>query len=137
MNVQNHIDGRQVPARSGATLENWEPATGSPAGTLPDSKAEDVADAVQAAQRAFPSWASTPAPERARTLHRLADALRSRAAELAHAESTDTGKPLSLAAAMDIPRAVANFDFFADAASQFSSEAHPTEGRALNYSGIL
>jgi aminomuconate-semialdehyde/2-hydroxymuconate-6-semialdehyde dehydrogenase len=133
VHVQNHIDGRQVPAASGATLENWEPATGNVHGSLPDSDASDVAAAVQAAQRAFPSWAATAAPERARVLHRLAEGLRTRASELAHAESADTGKPLSLAAAMDIPRAVANFDFFADAASQFSSEAHAMEGRALNY----
>jgi len=131
--VQNHIDGRQVPARSGATLDNWEPATGAASGTLPDSDAADVAAAVQAAERAFPAWASTPAADRSRALHRLAEALRARAPELAHAESTDTGKPLSLATTLDIPRAVANFDFFADAASQFASEAHPMEGRALNY----
>jgi aminomuconate-semialdehyde/2-hydroxymuconate-6-semialdehyde dehydrogenase len=131
--VQNHIDGRQVPARSGARLDNWEPATGAVSGTLPDSDASDVAAAVQAAERAFPAWACTPASERSRALHRLADALRARAADLAHAESVDTGKPLSLATSMDIPRAVSNFDFFADAASQFASEAHPMEGRALNY----
>jgi aminomuconate-semialdehyde/2-hydroxymuconate-6-semialdehyde dehydrogenase len=131
--VLNHIDGRQVEAHSGATLENTEPATGSPSGTLPDSDATDVAEAVAAAQRAFPGWSSTPAPERSRMLHLLADALRARASELVHAESVDTGKPLSLAASLDIPRAVANFDFFADAASQFSSEANAMEGRALNY----
>jgi aminomuconate-semialdehyde/2-hydroxymuconate-6-semialdehyde dehydrogenase len=131
--VLNHIDGRQVEARSGATLENWEPATGAVSGTLPDSDATDVAAAVEAAQRAFPGWSSTPAPERSRALHRLADALRARAPELGRAESVDTGKPLSLAATLDIPRAVANFDFFADAASQFSTEANAMEGRALNY----
>jgi len=131
--VQNHIEGRQVPARSGATLDNTEPATGAVCGTFPDSDAADVAAAVQAAEQAFPGWAATPAPERSRTLHRLAEALRARLPELAHAESADTGKPLSLATSMDIPRAVANFDFFADAASQFASEAHPMEGRALNY----
>jgi aminomuconate-semialdehyde/2-hydroxymuconate-6-semialdehyde dehydrogenase len=133
VNVQNHIDGRQVPARAGATLENWEPATGGVSGTLPDSDVADVARAVDAAQRAFPAWSSTPAPERSRMLHRLAEALRAREKELVHAESVDSGKPLALAASMDIPRAVANFDFFANAASQFSSEAHPMEGRALNY----
>jgi len=131
--VRNHIDGRQVDAHSGATLENWEPATGAQSGTLPDSDARDVAAAVEAAQRAFPAWSSTPAPERSRALHQLADALRAHASELVHAESVDTGKPLSLAASLDIPRAVANFDFFADAASQFSSEANAMEGRALNY----
>ena len=131
--VRNHIDGRQVDAHSGATLENWEPATGAQSGTLPDSDARDVAAAVEAAQRAFPAWSSTPAPERSRALHQLAEALRAHASELVHAESVDTGKPLSLAASLDIPRAVANFDFFADAASQFSSEANAMEGRALNY----
>ncbi len=130
--VQNHIDGRQVPARSGATLANWEPATGAVSGTLPDSDATDVAAAVQAAERAFPAWAATPAAERSRALHRLADALRARAPELAHAESVDTGKPLSLATPGH-PAGRSNFDFFADAASQFASEAHPMDGRALNY----
>jgi len=131
--VQNHIDGRQVPARTGATLENWEPATGALSGSLPDSDAADVAAAVEAAARAFPAWSATPASERSRLLRRLADALRARLSDLARAESVDTGKPLSLATALDIPRAVANFEFFADAATQFASEAHPTDGRALNY----
>jgi aminomuconate-semialdehyde/2-hydroxymuconate-6-semialdehyde dehydrogenase len=131
--VQNHIDGRQVEARSGARLDSWEPATGAVAGSLPDSDAGDVAAAVEAAQRAFPAWSTTPAAERARLLRRVADGLRRHLPELARAESMDTGKPLSLATAMDIPRAVANFDFFADAATQFATEAHPMEGRALNY----
>src|SRR5207244_6047632 len=34
---------------------------------------------------------------------------------------------------VDVPRAVQNFDFFADAVTQFSSEAHPTDEEALNY----
>jgi aminomuconate-semialdehyde/2-hydroxymuconate-6-semialdehyde dehydrogenase len=131
--VQNHIDGRQVPAVSAATLDNWEPGTGAVSGSLPDSEGADVTLAVEAAQRAFPGWSSTPSSERARTLHRLAEALRAHTSELVHAESVDTGKPLGLAASLDIPRAVANIDFFADAASQFSSESHPMEGRALNY----
>ncbi|HXX31720.1 MAG TPA: aldehyde dehydrogenase [Myxococcaceae bacterium] len=131
--VQNHIGGRQVPARSGATLENWEPAAGALSGSLPDSDAADVAAAVDAAARAFPAWSATPTSERSRLLRKLAETLRARAAELARAESVDTGKPLALAASLDIPRAVANLEFFADAVTQFSSEAHPTDGRALNY----
>ena len=60
--VLNVIGGREVPARSGATLPNWEPATGGPLGTLPDSDATDVADAVEAARRAFPSLERHPGP---------------------------------------------------------------------------
>src|SRR5207302_1341148 len=40
---------------------------------------------------------------------------------------------LQVARSTDIPRAVHNFDFFADAATQFASEAHPTDETALNY----
>ena len=47
---------------------------------------------------------------------------------LALAEATDNGKPLSLATAIDIPRASSNFRFFGNAITQFSSEAHESVG---------
>ena len=131
--VLNVIGGREVPARSGATLPNWEPATGDPLGTLPDSEAADVAEAVEAARRAFPAWSATPAPVRSRLLRKVADGFRQALPELARAESVDSGKPLSVATEVDIPRAILNFEFFADAATQVSSECHPMEGHALNY----
>lgn len=130
--VLNVIDGHEVPARSGATLSNWEPATGQVLGTLPDSDAADVAQAVDAARRAFPAWSQTPASVRGRLLRRVADGIRQALPELARAESIDTGKPLAIATEVDIARAILNFEFFADAATQFSSECHPTES-ALNY----
>ncbi|HEY1417309.1 MAG TPA: aldehyde dehydrogenase family protein, partial [Myxococcaceae bacterium] len=131
--VLNVIDGREVPARSGATLPNWEPATGGPLGTLPDSDATDVAEAVEAARGAFEDWSATPAPVRSRLLRKVADGLRQALPELARAESVDSGKPLAVATDVDIPRAILNFEFFADAATQLSSECHPTDGHALNY----
>ena len=102
--VLNVIGGREVPARSGATLPNWEPATGAPLGTFPDSDAADVAEAVEAARRAFPAWSATPAPVRSRLLRKVADGLRQALPELARAESVDRGKPLSVATEVDIPR---------------------------------
>jgi len=48
--------------------------------------------------------------------------------ELATAEAKDNGKPLSLALAVDIPRASSNFRFFANAITQFASEAHESVG---------
>ncbi|HTS83071.1 MAG TPA: aldehyde dehydrogenase [Myxococcaceae bacterium] len=130
--VLNVIDGREVPARSGATLPNWEPATGGALGTLPDSDASDVALAVEAAARAFPAWRATPAAVRSRLLRKVADGLRAALPELARAESVDSGKPIAVATEVDIPRAILNFEFFADATTQFSSECHPMEGHALN-----
>lgn len=131
--VLNFIDGSQVPANSGRWLANVDPATGKVYGRLPDSDATDVEAAVAAASRALPNWSATPAASRARRLRDLARLIERDAAALALAESVDTGKPLALAAAMDIPRAASNLEFFADAASQFSSECHSMGGLALNY----
>ena len=47
-------------------------------------------------------------------MHKIADGIEARVDELAEYESRDTGKPLSLAWSVDIPRAVSNFRFFAD-----------------------
>src|SRR5205823_13359742 len=85
------------------------------------------------ALRAFPAWAATPAAERSKLLRRLARLIERDLEKLARAESIDSGKPVSAAQTIDIPRAVQNFDFFADAVTQFSSEAHPTDEVALNY----
>lgn len=126
------IDGRFVPAAHGGSLEVFEPATGAVYATLTDGDGADVDAAVQAAARAFPAWSATPAEERARLLHAIADAVSARADEFAEAESRDTGKPIALARNMDVRRGIANCRFFAAAAVQFASEAHVSE-LAVNY----
>lgn len=125
--VRNYIEGRFVDAASGATLENIEPATGAPLGTLPQSGTCDIDSAVAAAERAFPAWSAAPASERSRVLHRIADLIERDLEPLARAESIDTGKPIRLARTMDIPRAASNFRFFAGAALHTSSEMHRTD----------
>ena len=126
------IDGRFGPAAHGGSLEVFEPATGAVYATLADGDGADVDAAVQAAARAFPAWSATPAEERARLLHAIADAVSARADEFAEAESRDTGKPIALARNMDVKRGIANCRFFAAAAVQFASEAHVSE-LAVNY----
>ncbi|WP_141588317.1 aldehyde dehydrogenase [Myxococcus sp. AB056] len=131
--VLNYIGGELLPARGGGWLDKPEPATAETYAHVPDSDASDVQHAVEAAARAFPAWAATPATERSRMLRRIADGIRSRLDAFARAESIDTGKPLSVASTVDIPRSILNFEFFADAVTQFSSEAHQTDDVALNY----
>jgi aminomuconate-semialdehyde/2-hydroxymuconate-6-semialdehyde dehydrogenase len=133
MDVLNYIDGVFHPAVSGRWLDNHEPATGQVYGRVPDSDAADVERAVGAAARAFPAWAATPAATRSRLLRNLARLIERDLERLARAESVDTGKPLGLARTVDIPRAAQNFEFFADAITQFSTECHPMEDVALNY----
>ena len=131
--LANLIDGRLQAPLGGCWLDVFEPATGAVFAQCPDSGAADVDAAANAAQQAAPAWAATPAETRARLLHRLADLVEARLDEFAVLESRDSGKPVSLAKRLDIPRAVANLRFFASAIMGWESESHAMEGGAINY----
>ena len=66
-------------------------------------------------RKRFAEWSKTPAAERSRILLRIADLIERDLEKFARAESIDTGKPISLARTLDIPRAASNFRFFATA----------------------
>ncbi|HEX8679778.1 MAG TPA: aldehyde dehydrogenase family protein, partial [Chthoniobacterales bacterium] len=131
--IDNYIDGQVVAPRAGKYLDNIEPATGKPYSLVADSDSSDVEAAVAAAEKAFASWSHTPAAERSRILLRIADLIERDLEKFARAESIDTGKPLSLARSLDIPRAASNFRFFATAILHTENEAHVTDGLAFNY----
>src|SRR5213596_2911726 len=131
--IKNFIDGQFVEAVSGRYLDNIEPATGKPYSQVADSDARDVDLAVTAAEKAFCDWSKKPAADRSRFLLRIADLIERDLEKFARAESVDTGKPISLARALDIPRAIANFRFFATAILHTESEAHITDNVAFNY----
>jgi aminomuconate-semialdehyde/2-hydroxymuconate-6-semialdehyde dehydrogenase len=133
LQLANLINGRLQPPLDGRYLDVFEPATGQVLARCPDSTSADVDAAVTAARRAAAGWAATPAEERARLLNRLADLVEQDLEALARLESRDAGKTVKLARALDIPRAVANLRFFAAAITQWPSEAHPMEDRAINY----
>ncbi len=90
----NCIGGRWVPARSGRTFTNANPATGEALGLYPASGPEDVNDAVEAARGAYKSWRLTPAPKRAEILYRAGEIIRARKEELARAMTREMGKIL-------------------------------------------
>lgn len=131
--LTNFIDGRHTPPISGAYLDVLEPATGGPFARVPDSNAEDVHAAVDAASRAFAAWSARPAAERSEIMLRIADGVESHLEDLATAESRDTGKPLSLAQSVDIPRAAANFRFFATAILHSENAFHDMGRDCFNY----
>ena len=131
--ILNFIDGQFVEPVGGKFLDNIEPATGKPYSQVADSDARDVDLAVAAAEKAFPDWSRTPAADRSSLLLRIADLIERDLEKFARAESIDTGKPLSLARGLDIPRAASNFRFFATAILHTENEAHVTDGIAFNY----
>ena len=131
--IQNFIGGEFVEPQSGRFLDNIEPATGKPYSQVADSGKEDVDLAVGTDEAALVDWSKKPAAERSKILLRIADLIERDLEKLSRAESIDTGKPLSLARSLDIPRAASNFRFFATAILHTESEAHITDGVAFNY----
>lgn len=131
--ILNFINGEFVAPAKGFYMDNICPATGEKYCDIAASGEEDVELAVAAAKGAFPLWSGMSIKERSQILSRLADEIALHAEELAQAECIDNGKPLSLAKAMDIPRAEDNIRFFAHAIEHWSSEAHVNGSRTINY----
>lgn len=133
MRIQNYINGKFVDPINNTWIDNFEPAIGEIYGEIPDSSAEDIARAVDAAEGAFDRWRNLSLNARHDYLMDISRMIDARSGELAIAESRDNGKPVSLATNVDIPRASSNFKFFASAAVQFASESHAMAGHAINY----
>jgi 1-pyrroline dehydrogenase len=111
---RNYIGGAFVPARSGATDDIVDPASGDVLGTAPASDAADVDDAVQAAAGAFEAWAAKTPRERSEVLHKLADAVAGDIERLSEIESRNVGKPVSIME-FEMDLTVDNWRFFASA----------------------
>src|SRR5438093_4741278 len=109
LQIRNFINGEFVEPITGRYLDNIEPATGKPYSQVADSDARDVDLAVAAAEKAFCDWSKKPASERSHFLLRIADLVERDVEKFARAESIDTGKPISLARTLDIPRSIAHF----------------------------
>jgi aminomuconate-semialdehyde/2-hydroxymuconate-6-semialdehyde dehydrogenase len=131
--IQNFINGSYCDPAKGNYIDNYEPATGLVYCQIPDSTEEDIAQAVASAEKAFPIWSTMSGEERGAILMRISLGIEKRMDEFVAAESRDNGKPLSLAAHVDIPRAVSNFHFFATACEHVSSESHLMEGVGVNF----
>ncbi|AVI51294.1 2-hydroxymuconic semialdehyde dehydrogenase [Pukyongia salina] len=126
--ITNYINGEYCEPLSGMWIDNYNPSVGEVYGKIANSNEADVKKAYKAAKAAFPQWSNTTIEERSRILLRIASLIEENLDKLAHAEAEDNGKPLSLAKAVDIPRASSNFRFFGNAITQFSSEAHESVG---------
>jgi len=131
--LENYIDGAWVAPADGRYVNDYAPGTGALIARIPRSSQADVDAAVAAAKRALGGpWGSFTVSERADLLDEVAEAIEDRMPELIELESIDTGKPVKTAGSIDIPRAVANFRFFAGAVRHAGSESYAMPG-ALNY----
>ena len=131
--LQNFIGGKFIDPFSKKYIDNINPATGALSGLIPDSNKEDIASAVQSATSAFEKWSTTPVDQRFTILNKIADIIEENLQLLAESETNDNGKPLWLSLKVDIPRASANFRFFATGIMHFATESHAMENAAINY----
>jgi aminomuconate-semialdehyde/2-hydroxymuconate-6-semialdehyde dehydrogenase len=106
------IGGRRTG--SAATFTDLSPIDERPIAEVARGGADEVDAAVGAARSAFPGWAATPPAERAAVLHAIADGIEKRVPELARTETLDNGGLLRSHRDSVMPRAAANFRFFAD-----------------------
>lgn len=106
------VDGRWVDAEGERTFAVYNPASGQLIARVADASAADARAAVDAARRAFASWAKTPAIARGRVLRGAARLMRERKDELARQLTMEMGKPLAEARG-EIEYAAAFLDWFA------------------------
>ena len=121
--LNNFINGKSVPAQSGAVSEIINPASGQAYMTAPVSGAADVDAAMSAAAAAFPEWRDSTPAERQRALLKIADALEAKQDELIAVESENTGKPLAITKSEEIPPLLDQIRFFAGAARQLEGKS--------------
>lgn len=134
--LRNFVAGRFEPA--GRTFAKVSPVTGEQVFEVAEADRSTVDAAVAAARAALRGpWGKLGERERAAVLRRIADELDRRFDDLVTAEVADTGKPMSQARTLDVPRGAANFRAFADIVAAAPTESFttvtPSGGRALNY----
>jgi aminomuconate-semialdehyde/2-hydroxymuconate-6-semialdehyde dehydrogenase len=134
--ILNFINGEHAAAAK--TFDKRSPLTGQVIAQVHEASKSDVDAAVAAARAALKGpWGRMTVTERVDRLYAVADGISRRFDEFLAAECEDTGKPMSLARHIDIPRGAANFKIFADVVknvpTEFFEMATPDGRGAINY----
>ena len=136
--IPNFIGGEFVQAASGKTFEKRSPLDNRVLAMVSEAGRAEVDAAVSAARAALHGpWGSMTMAQRVDMLYAVANEIDRRFDDFLQAECADTGKPMSLARHIDIPRGAANFKIFADVVknvpTEFFEMATPDGRGALNY----
>jgi acyl-CoA reductase-like NAD-dependent aldehyde dehydrogenase len=127
-----YIDGRWRDAEGDGVFDVVDPATRKMIERVPDASAADVRSAVDAADRAFPAWAATPAKERGRILARIQARLESETEAIARLIVLENGKPFE-EAKKEVAFALGYFGWFGEEARRLAGEwvPSPVPGKRL------
>jgi acyl-CoA reductase-like NAD-dependent aldehyde dehydrogenase len=120
---KQYIDGEWVDASNGNTWDVVNPATEEPIAAVPFGDRTDCHRALEAAERAFPSWSKATAYERGTYLRQIADLIRARLAPLAEVTVKESGKPMA--------QAKGEWQVAADLFDWYSEEGKRAYGRLI------
>lgn len=124
--LKNFINGRFVDTTPLGEIQVENPSTGAALGTIPDSPASSVDEAVQAARRAQPAWSRLAAVERARHLRAIAAKIRERRDQIARIITEEQGKVLPLAE-VEVSFTADYLDYMAEWARRIEGEIIPSD----------
>ncbi len=117
------IDGREVRPRGVKYFARENPSTEKPFAEVALCGKAEVDKAVKSAERAFEKWKNTPAPERAKTLLKIAGVLEKNSDELALVNTRETGKPIRESKLVEIGGSVKTLEYFAGLTRKIGGEA--------------
>jgi len=122
----NFIGGRWVAAEGGGTFGVTNPATaGQVVGEFQLSTKEDARKAIESAASSFPSWRSTPGPQRGKVLFKAADLIESQVEDFARTLTLEEGKTLADSLG-EVRRAVDLFRFYGGQGSRLDGRTYPS-----------
>ncbi len=130
MRIDHLINGKPMAGQE--YFETVNPATQEVLAEVAAGGEAQVHAAVAAAKEAFPKWAATPAPRRARLIRKLGDLIAAHVPELARTETDDCGQVIAQTGRQLVPRAADNFYYFAEMCTRVDGHTYPTDTH-LNY----
>jgi len=130
----NLVDGQWVGARNDEWIPVESPRDRQTIARVPRGGEKDVADAVNAAGRAFPGWRDTAPRARGRLLQQIADALEPHVERIARIISLENGNALRTQSRGEVNFAIDVFRYFGSVAGEVKGETIPLNATVLDYS---
>ena len=121
---QAYIGGAWTGAGGGKTYAIHNPATGEEIGTVPDMGAAETANAIDAAEAAWPGWRAKTGKERAVLLRKWFDLMMANQEDLARLMTIEQGKPLA-ESRREIAYAASFVEWFAEEAKRVYGDVLP------------
>ena len=128
MQTGSYVNGKWIHPKSSRMVRNINPADLEVIAEFPAATADDVHQAIEAAQAGFKVWKKTPGPERGRVLWRAADIARRRLDEIAQTLTREEGKVLKEAKG-EVLKGISLLEFYAGEGFRMHGKTLPSEAR--------